>query len=106
KRWPARIRRVLVPQRGALILVVELVGGLPLVAPFAERSVEPEPIFLDRAAKRDAGVVNVVEGVDALEPASDQVGTQVVAHQALVRVETRDAAGEAVAAFSRNHVDD
>ena len=43
-------------ERGALRQVIELVGGLPLVAPLAKRAEEPEDVPSDWAAQRKACV--------------------------------------------------
>ena len=51
QRGPAGIRSV---EGRVLRRIVELVGRLPLVAPLAERAVEPQPVFLDRTTQRAA----------------------------------------------------
>src|SRR3954466_5013335 len=74
---PAQIQIVPVPLGGALVQVVELVRRLALIPPLTEGAEEPQTILPDRTAQRHAGIVDVVQAVDAFEAARDQLVAEV-----------------------------
>jgi hypothetical protein len=83
---------------------IERVGERLVDAPVTHRSEEPEAVGLDRSARGDVQVVNLLERVACLQPLVDQLLRQRFRLQRLAGGREEHVAAQGVAAVLRNHV--